>query len=462
MKTSELTSARPAMVKAKVAPGPRGTFLFGSLSEMRSDALGLLSNAARDYGNIVRLRMVVQMNFLNHPDYIQHVLQSHHTNFKKDMMYERMKPLVGEGLLTSDGDFWRRQRRLSQPAFHKQRLAGFASTMADNTATMLDGWHEAAKSGQPIDVAAEMMKLALGIVGKTLFSVDLLGEAEEVGKALTVALEVTNERFQQLFLCEHMPTRQNRRFNKALKTLDRVVNGVIATRRGSGEDTGDLLSMLMAARDEATGEGMSDAQLRDEVMTLFLAGHETTANLMAWAWYLLSKNPTVERRLHEEVATVLSGRVPTLADLPNLKYTMMVIEETMRLYPPAWLFSREAIEEDEIGGYRIPKGGIVMLSPFVTHRHPDFWENPEGFDPERFTAPKVKERPRYAYFPFAGGPRQCIGNNFALMEAQIILAMVVQRYRLHLVPAQKIEPVPSVTLRPSVGIQVKLKPQVAA
>jgi cytochrome P450 len=394
------------------------------------------------------------MHLLPHPDHVQRVLQARHTNYKKDMMYERMRPLVGDGLLTSDGDFWRRQRRLAQPAFHKQRLTGFARTMSDATADLLDEWAPLARSGAPFDAAAAMMKVTLRIVGRALCSVDLGGEAEAVGRALTVALEVTNERFQQLFMLECLPTAQNRRFKRAVTTLDGVVNEIIEARRESGEDAGDLLSMLMAARDEETGEAMDDRQLRDEVMTMLLAGHETTANLLAWTWYLLSKNPAVARRLEEEVDRVLAGRVPTVEDLPRLDYARMVVDEVLRLYPPAWLISREAIEEDEIGGFHIPKGSIVMLSPYVTHRHPAFWENPEGFDPERHTAERVKARHRYAFFPFAGGPRQCIGNAFALMEAQIILAMVIQRYRLHLVPGHEVAPDPSVTLRPHPGVIV--------
>ncbi len=442
---------------AQLAPGPKGSCLFGSLSEMRRDALGLLTRTARDHGDIARILLVIHLHLLNHPDYVQHVLQSHHTNYQKDMSYDRMKPLVGEGLLTSNGDFWRRQRRLAQPAFHKQRLVGFAGAMSRNTDNMLERWH--AVGEQPVDIGIEMMRVALGIVGETLFSIDLVGEAEEVSQALTLTLEITNERFQQLFVLPNVPTPQNLRFKRAVATLDRVVNQVIGARRQSGKDEGDLLSMLMLARDEETGEAMDDRQLRDEVMTMLLAGHETTANLLTWTWYLLSKSPEVERQLHAEVEQVLSGRTPTVEDLPKLRFTMQVIEESLRLYPPAWLFSREAIEADELGGYPIPKGSSVMMSPYITHRHPAFWENPEGFDPERFALDRVKERPRFAYFPFAGGPRQCIGNNFALMEAQIIIAMVVQRYRLHLVPGQRIEPEPAVTLRPNGPVKMVLKPR---
>ena len=458
-KSTSLVAPAPEAiaVKPRVAPGPKGCVLFGSMSEMRDDALGLLTRSAAEFGDVVRLKLVLYVHLLNHPDHVKHVLQDANASYKKDLMYDRMRPLVGNGLLTSEGDFWRRQRRLAQPAFHKQRLAGFAETMRACTASALDGWAAHARTGEPIDAAAEMMALALRIVGKTLFSADLGGDARDVGAALGTALEVTNERFQQIFVLPKLPTKMNRRFNAAMKVLDGVVGRVIAERRASGQEHPDLLSMLMSARDEETGEAMDDAQLRDELMTLFLAGHETTANALSWTFFLLSKSPQVQERLEAEVDRALAGRAPTVADLPKLPYTLQVVQEAMRLYPPAWLMSREALAEDAIGGFRIPKGSSVMLGPYVTHRHPAFWDNPEGFDPDRFTPQAIERRPRYAYFPFAGGPRQCIGSNFALMEAQVILAMAAQRYRLHLVPFHPVEPEPSVTLRPKGGIKMTVK-----
>ena len=371
------------------------------------------------------------------------------------------------GLLTSEGDFWKRQRRLSQPSFHRQRIAGFATAMARCTERMLSDWAALEPSGRAptrsvgVDVHAEMMRLTMAIVGQTLFSTDLLGSAEAVGRALTTALEITNRRFQSLFLLpQRLPTRQNVKFGRAMETLNGVVNGLIAERRkGGAEPSEDLLGMLMSARDEETGEGMNDRQLHDELMTLFLAGHETTANALAWTFYLLSRHPEIERRVHAECAAALQGRAPGAEDVPKLELTNRVVAEALRLYPPAWLFARKAIEADEIQGYRIPKGSTVFVCPYVTHRHPGFWENPEGFDPDRFLPAAVAARPRYAYFPFAGGPRQCIGNSFALMEATIILATTLQRYRLDLVPGQRVEPEPTVTLRPVDGVRVTLQPR---
>jgi cytochrome P450 len=305
-----------------------------------------------------------------------------------------------------------------------------------------------------------MMRLTLTIVCQTLFSSDISTEADEVGQALTTVLKHTIDRMQSLFdLAEILPLPENRRFYEALRTLDQVVYGMIKERRRSGRDTGDLLSMLVFARDEETGQSMSDKQLRDEVMTIFLAGHETTANALGWTWYLLSRHPEVTRRLEAELAEVLDGRTPTLDDLSKLNYTSMVIQEAMRLYPPAWIIGRNAVEADQIDGYDIPADSSIILSPYVTHRHPGFWDNPEGFDPERFSPQQTKDRPYFAYFPFGGGPRLCIGNNFALMEAKLVLATVAQRYRLELVPGHPVEPEPLVTLRPKYGLLMTLRPR---
>jgi cytochrome P450 len=371
-----------------------------------------------------------------------------------------MKPMMGEGLLTSDGDFWRRQRRLSQPAFHRQQIGAFAGTMTSIAEEMLERWQPVAARGQLIDVSAEMIRLTLSIVSKTLFNTDVGAEANTVGEAITVAFKEFDRRLAALFtLPDVVPTPSRRRLHNAIQTLDRVVYRIIEERRRAGEDIGDLLSMLVFARDEETGESMSDKQLRDEVMAIFLAGHETTANALNWIWYLLSKHPAVERRLHDELAAVLGGRIPTLEDLPKLSYTTMVIEESLRLYPPAWVIERRSIAADQIGPYVIPPGSTIIPSQYITHRHPAFWDNPEGFDPERFTPERVAARPRFAYFPFGGGPRVCIDNNFAMMELQLILATVTQRYRLALVPGHPVELDPMITLRPRYGILMDLVPR---
>jgi cytochrome P450 len=303
-----------------------------------------------------------------------------------------------------------------------------------------------------------MMRLTLTIVSRALFKTDVGDRAEEVASALDVLMEQSQRRIQNPFLLPPiLPTRDDRIFRESVQRLDQIVYGMIENRRHADQEDNDLLSMLIAAKDADSGEYMTDQQLRDEVITLFLAGHETTANALSWTWYLLSKFPDVERKLYQELNQVLEGRVPTLADIPALPYTRMVIDESIRLFPPAWLISRTAREDDVVDGITIPAGSIAFLSPYVTHRHPDLWENPEGFDPERFSPARSASRPDFAYFPFGGGPRLCIGNNFALMEAQLVLATMVQHFQVEIVPGHPIELQPSITLRPRHGILARLR-----
>ena len=447
--------------KSATVPEPKGQPLVGHLPALRRDALGFFVNARRDLGDIFRFRAGPRHPYLiAHPDMIKHVLLDNYQNYQKDSAYEKTGPLLGKGLLTSEGDFWLRQRRLAQPMFHRGRIGGFADTMVASTASMLDErWSVYERENAPFDVAAEMMRLTLTIVGWTLFSTDVSGEAERVGRALSVALEHTNARMRSLLNLESLPTPANRRFREAIATLDEVVYGLIDERRkaGDADDKQDLLSMLLAARDADTGEGMTDKQVRDEAMTLFLAGHETTANALAWTFYLLSSHPTAAEGLFAEADAL--GHTPTVADLPKLPYTKMVVEEAMRLYPPAWAVGRRALSPDEIGGYPVEAGSDVVISTYVTHRHSDFWPNPEGFNPERFTKARAEGRHRFAYLPFGGGPRGCIGNNFAMMEAQLILETVAQRYALELVPGHPVEPQTMITLRPKNGILMRLRPR---
>jgi cytochrome P450 len=411
------------------------------------------------YGEVVRYRLgTMQVFLVVHPDGVKQVLQENHRNYLKSADYQILKRLLGEGLLTSEGPLWLRQRRLMAPMFHRQRIAEFGATMVDSTLKMLDRWSARTSDSSAFDVCNEMMHLTLEIVARVLFKVEIEGDlAHRIGRDVTVS----NERLGQFdlgTLLPWLPTPRNREFRQAVLSLDAIVAGIIAEHRRSGEDRGDLLSLLLAARDQDTGEAMSDRQVRDEALTLILAGHETTANALAWTWYLLSQHPDVEQKLHAELAEVLGGRAPTVADLPNLRYTSMVIDESMRLYPPAWSVGRSPIADDEILGFKVPKGSSVMLSQWLTHRHPDFWEDPERFDPERFTPERAANRPRYAYFPFGGGPRQCIGNIFALTEANLILAAVAQKYRLRMVPGYRVELQPLVTLRPRHGLKMTLDP----
>jgi cytochrome P450 len=427
---------------------------------MRRDPLGFWSSLNRRYGDIVPIRVWPWVSYMiYHPDQIKHVLQDNNHNYVKGIVIEKIKVLIGEGLFSSEGDFWRRQRRLAQPAFHRQRITGFADTMTACATAMLERWDATARNGAALDVAAEMNRLTLEIAGKTLFSMDLSGEAGAFGRALLDALEYLNHRATSFFpLPVAVPTPRNWRYRGVLRHLDGVVYKIIATRRQTGEDPGDLLSMLLQARDEETGESMTDRQLRDEVMTFLLAGHETTAVTLSWTWYLLDRHPEVDARLRAELRAVLNGRTPTVTDLPALPYTRMVIEETLRLYPPVAGIVRQAVGADRIGPYSIRPGTVVSMSPYVTHRHPAFWDDPERFDPERFRAERAASRPRFAYFPFSGGPRLCIGNEFALMEGQLLLATIAQRYRLRAVPGHAVEPEVRLTLRPRGGLPMTLAP----
>jgi len=436
---------------ARTAPGKRYPTPFHFFLEARRDPLAMLSWAAREYGDVARMEAwpLFTVHLLTHPDHIKHVLQDNNRNYWKGALIGRVKPLIGEGLFTSEGDFWRRQRRLAQPAFHRQRVESFAALMSAAGARMVEDWETAAATGTPIDLMEHTSRAALRIVGQALFGIDLIGAAAEVGRNVLTALAFVSDEVFQIFPSPLIvPTPRNRRFRRARGALDRVVLDIIERRRRDGAGGDDLLAMMMEARDAETGEGMSDRQLRDEVMTFILAGHETTAVTLAWACLLLAQHPDVGAQVRGEVSSVLAGRAPTLADLPHLALTRRVIDETLRLYPPVAAIAREAYGPDEIDGYAIPAKSGVMMSPYVTHRHPAFWPDPERFDPERFTPENSATRPRFAYFPFSGGPRLCIGNEFALMEAQILLATIAQRFRVEVAPGHTVQQEIRITLRP--------------
>ncbi len=440
-------------------PGPRGHFLLGSLREVQREPLELLRDSFRAHGDIVRFRFGnTHSLLLAHPDHIRHVLHDNHRNYDKhNVDYAMLRRLLGNGLLTSDGIFWRRQRRLMAPMFHRHRIAGFCNLMVDCTLEMLDRWEPLARSGAAFDAAAEMARLTLAIVAKALFSADLSGDSEAIGRALTEVNRQLGE-FSLLDMFWMIPTPRKRRFRIAVRALDQVVGKIVEQRRHTAHRNEDLLSMLLEVVDEETSKGMTPSQVRDEVLTLLLAGHETTANALAWTWYLLSQNPAAEKKLQREVDSVLGERPPTALDLPQLPYTRMVIEESMRLYPPAWAVSRNAIGDDEIGGYHVPAKTNLIICSFITHRHPDFWQDADRFDPERFTPARSEGRPTFAYLPFGGGPRVCIGNGFAMTEAQLVLATIAQRYRLRLAPGHPVELHPLVTLRPRHGMRMTLHP----
>jgi cytochrome P450 len=442
------------MAKAQVPPGPRGNFLFGNFLDFSRDPLGFLSLCAKEYPDVALMR-VGRLNsyILNNPDHIEEVLVAKSRYFRKDrfLNLRLFRLLLGNGLLTSDGDFWRRQRRLAQPAFHRDRIANYARVMVDYTERMLESWRD----GDERDIHHSFMELTLEIVAKTLFDADVRGKAGEVGEALEVAMDrFASQGSIVRMLDNFLPTPGRIRYQRAVRRLEEIIYRFIGEHRQSGRDAGDLLSMLLAARDE-DGSQMSDRQLRDEVMTIFLAGHETTALALSWTFYLLALNPGTERKLMAELDQ-LSGKAPGISDLGRLSYTERVIKEAMRLYPPAWSIGREAIEECEIGGYNLPPGTQVYMIQWTMHRNPRYFEDPEEFRPERWTEDFEKRLPRFAYFPFGGGPRLCIGNSFAIMEAVLILATIAQRFKLTLAPAQTITPWPSVTLRPKTGIRMRL------
>jgi cytochrome P450 len=442
-----------ATVANRLPPGPRPLLPTSNLIAMHRDRCGFLTKLEREYGDLVYFKLGPQPVFLlNHPDYIRDVLVTHNKNFMKGEGLQRAKRLLGEGLLTSEGEFHLRQRRLSQPAFHRQEIAGYAATMVDYAARMRDGWRE----GETLEMSREMMRLTLAIAGKTLFGAEVESEADEIGDALSRAMSLFNHLTVPFsHLLEKLPLPAVWRFQKARERLDATIYRMIDERRRNGGERGDLLSILIQARDEeGDGTGMTDEQLRDEMMTIFLAGHETTANALTWTWYLLSQNPEVEAKLHREVDEVLQGRLPAAEDYPNLSYTEMVFAESMRLYPPAWIIGRRALNDYQIKGYFIPARSILLMSQYLMHRNERYFPDPLKFDPERWRPEARESRPKFSYFPFGGGPRLCIGEHFAWMEGALVIATVAQRWRMRLVEGHPVEPQPIVTLRPKYGMKM--------
>ena len=406
----------------------------------------------RELGDTFTLRFgPYKMVVINRPEDIRHVLVKNHANYHKSPTYELLRPVLGNGLITSEGQFWRRQRKLAQPAFHHKSLIGFADTMTRLSLELADEWADAPRG---IDAHAAMMNLTLRIVGHTLMSTEFGGEASAIGKALTTVLGYVGKSEAQLILPKWFPLPGKYKAERATKELNSVVLRLIEERRESVEDHYDLLSMFMAATDDDDGAQMTDEQLRDELMTMILAGHETTANALSWTWYLLSRHPEVARKLRDELDEVLQGRAPTLADLAKLEYTECVIKESMRLFPPVWIVERQALADDNLGGYQIKKGTIVAISPWLLHHDETTYPNPDAFDPERFRPSAAADRDRYAYLPFSIGPRTCIGNAFAMMESKIILAVLAQRFDVAMRPGQTVTPEAGVTLRPKPAIWV--------
>lgn len=440
-------------------PGPPGV---GSniLKQMawgisvQRDMFGAMADWLGRYGDLVHFEIGgVHAFIVTRPEHLHEVTTTQADKFLKGDDYthpERgLAYFLGNGLIITDGEFWKRQRRLVAPALHAKRVEAYADTMVDFTLRHLDSWQD----GAVLDVDASMMTLTSSIVAKTLFNADVLGDAKAVGDAMTVLQHASSSLDM---IPKRIPTPKHLRERRALQALDAVVYRIINEWRRQNVDRGDLLSMLLLARDD-DGEPMSDKQVRDEAMTLFLAGHETTANALNWTWYLLSQNPDVERRLHDELDSVLQGQPPTLADLKRLPYTDMVVKESMRLYPPAWGFGRKAAVDTQLGGYDIPAGSALNCGVIHVHRDPRWWPNPMRFDPDRFDPGREQSIQKFAYMPFGGGPRICIGNTFAMMEARLLLATMASRYRLLLPLGTHIKPEPLITLRPKGGLRMRLQ-----
>jgi cytochrome P450 len=436
-------------------PGPRERIPLRALLRFRRDPTGFLASIAETYGDVAHFRFGRRrLYLLSHPDLVREVLVARHREFIKSYALQRSRVLLGEGLLTSEGEFHLRQRRLAQPAFHRDRIAAYGAVMAEIAARFAGRWRD----GEVVDMAAEMSRLTLEVVGRTLFDTEVGDEADALGGALTDAMVL----FDRLTIpfsewLDRLPLPSNRRFARARERLDATILRLIDEHRRPG-DRGDLLSMLIDARDHTgDGGGMTDRQLRDEALTIFLAGHETVANALAWTWYLLSHHPEVAARLHAEVDEVARTEGPGPGAFPRLSYTRAVLAESMRLFPPAWVIGREPRSDLEIGGFAIPAGTIVMMSPWVLHRDPRFWDDPTAFRPERWLDGDRCSVERRGYLPFGAGPRKCIGEGFAWMEGVLVLATLARRWTARLVPEHPVETRPLITLRPRFGMRMMLR-----
>lgn len=424
---------------------------YGHWRGFLRDPLGFQIEARERFGDVFRLRLgPLVIHFLYHPDHVRHVLAEHPKNYVRGFQYRLMAKLFGQSLTLSEGPFWLRQRRLAQPAFHRQRLSEYAQVMVDAASELVSRWRAKAPEEQTIEARREMSRVTLAITSRTLFDRDAGRDADEFGASFAVLGEYFDYRFNNPISAPPawVPTATNRRFKNAVAALRQVVAEIVRQRRQDDIDRGDLLSMLIHARDDETGEKMTEEQLRNEMLNFLLAGYETTATALTWTLYLLAAHTSVRRRVREEVHAVIGARLPTAADARRLHLTHAVLLEAMRLYPPIWIMPRQVVARDEISGFRIPARSLVMLCPYITHRHPEFWKSPAEFDPGRFSEPLVAERHKGAYFPFLCGPHQCIGNEFAMLEMKIVIARILQDFDLTLASGQNVKPVASLGLWP--------------
>ncbi|MBS0262266.1 MAG: cytochrome P450 [Planctomycetes bacterium] len=439
------------MHRKPIPPGPPGHWFLGHLPEFRRDMLAFYSRLAREYGDVVSYRLGPRHAvLLTNPEHIEQVLVTESRNFIKSFSFRLLRPILGNGLLLNEAEPWLRQRRLIQPLFSRQQIDAHAPLMVDCAREMIDAW----QPGAARDLHADMMRLALNIVTKTLLGSEVNDHVQVVSAAADAIMLDFNSRFQSAIPIPFwLPHPQNWRLKAQVRRLDAILEEIICRRRADSSGRTDLLSLLVRARDDTDKSGMSDAQLRDEVMTIFLAGHETTANVLSWTCFLIGRHPEIEEQLLAEYKTVLAGRAPTVADVPALKLTERVLLEAMRLYPPAYVIGRQPVRDCEIGGYRIRAGWTVMIPQWVVHRDPRYFDRPEAFDPDRWAEGRMLQVPKYAYFPFGGGPRICIGNSFAMLEAILALAVMVPRFHFRLQNPEEVVPWPSVTLRPQPGIK---------
>jgi cytochrome P450 len=441
------------MVIRNTPPRPKSRFPMAYWLQFARSPLDFLSQCAQKYGDIVDLTLPTGRAYLiSHPSYIEYMLITHKNDFKKGHFFDVLRPVMGNGLITSEREVWLRQRRIAQPAFHRSRFKSYAQVMVDHIEHTLLGWHD----GDVRDVQWEMVRLTMSIITQLLFDTDVTDEAE-TGRVLEVCLEECAARLRNpVHVPERIPTPSNLRYRQALQKLDQVIQEIITRHRATNHDSGDLLSVLLQARDE-DGSQMDDQQLRDELVTFFIAGHETVALTLTWAWYLLSQYPDVEAKLLEELHSVLGERVPTIEDLPSLSYTEMVVKETMRLYPISWLLARETIRDVEIGGYRIPAGQQVWATPWIVHYDPRYYESPQIFMPERWENERGKDLPKCAYLPFGAGPRVCLGNAFATMELILVIATIAQKFQLELAAGQHVEVDLQPAICPKYGMKMILR-----
>ncbi|MDP6708313.1 MAG: cytochrome P450 [Alphaproteobacteria bacterium] len=441
--------------------GPKGLPLIGNLRDIRKDPLGYFTRVARDYGDVVPIRLGPErLLFINRPEYVRHVLQVNFKGYRKSDYYQRVRPIFGDSILMQEGESWLRLRRVAQPAFQGKRIRAMMAGISETAEEAVGRWQGAAGRGVSYELNQEMMRLVLDVVFRVLLQVRLGDRFEEVFHNLGIVLREAEHRVWTLTtLGQYLPSRRNRAFRQALSRLDDVVYGIIEARRQDEAGHEDLLSLFMAAFDDPASPASSNRQLRDEILTFLIGGHETTAAGLAWTFHLLSEHPEVEARLWQEVDEVLGGRPPGFDDLPRLPYTRAVFDEAVRLYPPVWTISRTALTDDMLGDVPVPKGTTVMLSPFALQRNPRHWPEPEAFDPRRFLPENEKRIEPFAYFPFGGGPRACIGARLATVEATLILARIAQSFRIRVLPDQIIEPEPTITLRPRFGIHAEIEPR---